>query len=89
MNKEKISNAERCMTEAYPGKLLYNTKEAAQVLGLQVGTLQCYRNRGIGPKYVHVNGPHPLAMYPHDELVKWINQLKASKEVLYEYNNGD
>ena len=49
---------------------LLRTKEAADVLGLAVGTLANMRYRGVGPEYTRA--PNGVIYYDSDALRVWV-----------------
>lgn len=58
------------MSNAEAERLL-NTKEAAEVLGLSPRTLEEYRWRGGGPRYLHLS--RNCIRYRHSDLIEWAN----------------
>lgn len=61
-------------------QLLYNTEQAAALLGLNVKTLRQYRQEGRGPNYMRVaNSKRARAFYKYEDLVAWVDELYAKR----------
>ena len=54
------------------GTHLLDTPQAAKKLGLCARTLECWRLRGIGPKYIRMS-PRAVRYRPR-ELARWVSE---------------
>ncbi len=58
-------------------KRLYDTKWSANYLGVEESTLQAWRSRGGGPRFVKINGR--ICRYRLEDLDAWIaERLRVS-----------
>ncbi len=65
--------------ESHP-QLLYNTEQAAALLGLNVKTLRQYRQEGRGPRFIRIApGKRTRAFYKYEDLVAWVDELYAKR----------
>lgn len=51
----------------------YSTLQAAEILGLKPSTLEVYRVRGVGPRWIRIGRK---VLYPEDELQTFLSGLK-------------
>lgn len=51
----------------------YTTQQAAEIIGLKPSTLEVYRVRGLGPRWVRIGRK---VLYPSDELEAFQASLK-------------
>lgn len=54
---------------------MMNTQEAAQYLTLSPRTLEAYRLRKKGPRYVRIS--RNTVRYKKEDLDKWLNKLRS------------
>jgi len=61
-----------------------NEKEVANYFGLHVGTLRCWRSKGIGPKYIKINDSS--IRYCESDIEEYVDEMskiyEANKEEL-------
>jgi hypothetical protein len=57
-------------TERVPGAVLLRTDEAAHRLQLTTRTLELWRRRGVGPRYIRLNGR--VIRYRVEDLNAWL-----------------
>lgn len=62
-----------------PPRLL-SENEAGKYLGISGGTLRDWRDKGIGPEYVKLEGNDKLTRYDIKELDKYIDEHPRRKE---------
>jgi predicted DNA-binding transcriptional regulator AlpA len=60
---------QECHTVHHEIPVLYNTEDAAQLLGLAPGSLNNMRAKGLGPTFVKLGS---LVRYRDSDLVAWI-----------------
>jgi hypothetical protein len=68
----KLSFDELCEMFGYDAKRRpLDAKEASQLLGVSVDTLEGYRYRGVGPRYFSPNGSRRV-WYAERDLLAWL-----------------
>ena len=58
------------------GRRLLNTKEAAELLGVSKRTLEDWRLRGCGPRYICAS--RRMVRYPPSALEQWCREREVS-----------
>lgn len=65
----------------YKKKIVLNTLQTSELLGVSSGTLENWRKQGIGPQYVRLGGEgrKPRIMYPKTAIAEWLtNTIKTA-----------
>lgn len=62
------------------GRRYLSEKQTAEYLGLSIKTLQRYRIRGIGPKYIKCVG---RVLYDRQDIDSWMEQQKVTSTSAY------
>lgn len=62
-----------------------NTQQAAELIGVELRTLESWRQRGDGPPYVSIS--RRCVRYDINDLTQWINQHK--KQATWECQKED
>ena len=72
MSASELSFDELCATFGYePKRRPLDAKEAAELLGVSLDTLEGYRYRGVGPRYFSPNGTRRI-WYAERDLLLWV-----------------
>ena len=65
------------MMNSYSPFALLNEEQAAELLALSIRTLQAWRLRGVGPRYVRAGR---AIRYQQSELVEWISANTSARQ---------
>ncbi len=62
---------------------LLNTKAAAPRCGVSPGTLENWRVKGVGPKFIKTPGRRGKVLYDPDDIEKWKddNRFQSTSEI--------
>lgn len=70
-----------------PAKTLLNTTQAAELLGLEPRTLECWRQRGDGPRYISIS--RRCVRYDLEDLYEWIDGQKTQSTSAAQFCGGE
>lgn len=63
------------MSESKLEPIVYNSTEAARMLGISPRTLANWRCQGRGPRYAHLSDdPHSPIIYRRTDLEEWLDE---------------
>ena len=85
MPKQKGQNPMTDQTQAIGGIRLFNTKDAAKLVGRKPATLEYLRWRGTGPKYRKIARS---VFYTEADLLEWLNANSTEHRSTSEYAVG-
>ncbi len=57
--------------------LVIDTEEAARLIGVKKNTVEIWRHRGIGPKYVRIGRGRGRVGYLVDDIKEWVEQHRV------------